>query len=259
MIMKERRRSVRELWQKERQNYVKLNWLLWIKMDKEAYEPGMEALVEKQRIVHEAMAEEKRMGLKKKVHEIKAGEMPIKTSIERSPATTTNIGRIRKMMFPSDDEADESQKTDIVTCEFEIDIEMGEFEIAASSSKESADLWSGADRAMEIVKAGLASLESIDGAVSQVIRSLDGTDIRKDNIGIDGEEDWSSGCEELEAEWVHFGEKVSAASKIAMGTMFAYCIGCRDHTHKVNQCRDFFNMQVIQRHGIVKNFGACQG
>jgi hypothetical protein len=61
---------------------------------------------------------------------------------------------------------------------------------------DSADLWSGADRAMEIIKAGLSSLESMDG-----------TDIRKDNIGVDGEEEWSSGCEELEAEWVYFGEK----------------------------------------------------
>jgi hypothetical protein len=214
MVMSQRMRPIKELWQKERLNYVELDWLLRIKMDKASYKPGMEAMAEKQRIVHEGLAEEKRIGLRKKVHEDKAGEMFIKTSIERSPATPASIGRIRKSMLTSDEEADESQDTDIMT---------GEIEIAGGSSMDSADLWSGADRAMEIIKAGLSSLESMDG-----------TDIRKDNIGVDGEEEWSSGCEELEAEWVYFGEKVLTASEIPTGTMFAW-VPCKKSTiEKVN-------------------------
>jgi hypothetical protein len=41
-------------------------------------------------------------------------------------------------------------------------------------------------------------------------------------------------------------------------SIFAYCISCNDPSHRAMQCKDFIEMPVVQRHGIVRKMGACR-
>jgi hypothetical protein len=242
MLISQRRSSIKELWHKERLRYMRLDLLLQIKADEASFKKGMG----------------KKTELQKTVHEDKAGEMSIDTNIERSPATTEDIRLIKKPIWTMVKEGADGQGNALqsgTVREFpgiaaeangsqdtSVDIMAGEVEIAGGSSMDSADLV-----ALDVGIAGLSSLESVEA-----------TDVWKDDTRFDEEEGWSSGCEELEVEWVHFGEKVSTGSAVPTGTIFAYCIGCKDPSHRVNQCQDFINMPVIQRHGIVRKLGACR-
>jgi hypothetical protein len=82
------------------------------------------------------------------------------------------------------------------------------------------------------------------------------------------EDGFSSGYEELKAEWVYFGGNISTGSAIttvlfvgdpgSIESIFAYCIGCNDPSHRAMQCQEFSKMPVVQRHGIVRKMGACR-
>jgi hypothetical protein len=153
MLISQRRTSIKELWHKERLRYMRLDLLLQIKADEASVKKGME----------------KRTELRKTVHEDKAGEMPIDTNIERSPATTEDIRLLKKPIWTMIKEGPDGQGNELqsgTVREFpgiaaeasgsqdtSADIMAGEVEIAGGSSMDSADLV-----AVEVGIAGLSSL-----------------------------------------------------------------------------------------------------
>jgi hypothetical protein len=82
------------------------------------------------------------------------------------------------------------------------------------------------------------------------------------------EDGFSSGYEELEIEWLSYGGNISTGSTVttvmfirdpeSTESIFAYCISCNDASHRALQCKDFIDMPVVQRHGIVRKMGACR-